>query len=260
MTVLDGEDPAAPEPLIDEERAAMEAYEGMVCKLAALLMRLDGNQGDPHALLWTGGPIPEPWGDAWQKYEPQALSVIDAIGEASAHALVAALSTLQSLHKAAEVEPVAVVVDTLALRGVAWVGSASPAMGMKLYASPQPAQPVVAWMTEDGRDVVTDAFRSICTNPAVWTVPLGRIQHPAQPKLEVWFGSMPETNGKRNWTAILHAGDIPHGLTLDRSEYHDRVRYEADRARHLIGELPDPPDILAYDPDLREPEAPKEQP
>lgn len=70
------------------------------------------------------------------------------------------------------------------------------------------------------------------------------------PKLQVWFGPMPESNGKTNWTAILHSGDIYHGITLERSEYRDRVRYEADRARHLIGEMAEEPDILAYDPDL----------
>lgn len=79
------------------------------------------------------------------------------------------------------------------------------------------------------------------------------IGQPSQPKLSVWFGAMPESNGKKNWTAILHRGDLSEGLTLDRSEYHDRVRYEADRARHLIGELAEEPDILAYDDQLRSP-------
>ncbi|EAR8162883.1 DUF551 domain-containing protein [Salmonella enterica] len=72
-----------------------------------------------------------------------------------------------------------------------------------------------------------------------------------KPELTVWYGSMPETNGKTNWTAMLHRkGQHPwEGITIDRSEYHDRVRYEADRMRHLIGELPDEPDILSYDAD-----------
>ncbi|HCB1523139.1 TPA: DUF551 domain-containing protein [Citrobacter braakii] len=62
---------------------------------------------------------------------------------------------------------------------------------------------------------------------------------------------MPETNGKINWTAILHrkGQQIWEGITIDQSEYPDRVRYEADRMRHLIGELPDEPDILSYDAD-----------
>lgn len=69
------------------------------------------------------------------------------------------------------------------------------------------------------------------------------------PALTVWYGSMPESNGKSNWTAILHRqGEcISTGITIDRSEFSDRVRYEADRMRHLIGELQEEPDILAYD-------------
>lgn len=72
-----------------------------------------------------------------------------------------------------------------------------------------------------------------------------------KPELTVWYGSMPETNGKTNWTAILHrkGQQLWEGITIDRSEYPDRVRYEADRMRHLIGELADEPDILAYDAD-----------
>ena len=91
MTVFMQDDPGCPEPLTLEEEASMMAYEGMVYTLSVLLMRLDGNDGDPHHLLWSGGTVPEPWGDAWQRYEPQALSVIDAIGEGSARAMVEAL-------------------------------------------------------------------------------------------------------------------------------------------------------------------------
>jgi len=73
-----------------------------------------------------------------------------------------------------------------------------------------------------------------------------------QPKLAVWFGSIPESNGKANWTAILHRADqaITNGITIKRSEYKDRVRYTADCLRHLIGELSEEPDILEYDGDL----------
>lgn len=70
-----------------------------------------------------------------------------------------------------------------------------------------------------------------------------------QPKLHVWYGAMPETNGKSNFTAILHSGDVATGITLDRSEYPDRVRYEADCARFLIGDLGEAPWILDYDAD-----------
>ncbi|HYF16329.1 MAG TPA: hypothetical protein VEA40_00570 [Ramlibacter sp.] len=66
---------------------------------------------------------------------------------------------------------------------------------------------------------------------------------------------MPESNGRTNWTAVLHrkGGGLHDGITLDRSEYPGRVRYEADRMRHLIGELPKAPHILDYDGDERTP-------
>ena len=69
--------------------------------------------------------------------------------------------------------------------------------------------------------------------------------------LAVWYGPMPESNGKTNWTAILHRKGYPiwegSCITLDRSEYPERVLYEADRARYLIGELEHDPDITSYD-------------
>jgi hypothetical protein len=70
-----------------------------------------------------------------------------------------------------------------------------------------------------------------------------------QSALMVWSGSMPESNGKTNFTAILHRGDLSNGFTIDRSEYPDRVRYEADRVRWLIGEIDKEPWILDYDAD-----------
>lgn len=78
----------------------------------------------------------------------------------------------------------------------------------------------------------------------------------ARPALTVWYGPMPESNGKSNFTAILMRKDgeffegITGGITIDRGEYPERVRYEADRMRYLIGELPDEPDITTYDTDL----------
>lgn len=69
--------------------------------------------------------------------------------------------------------------------------------------------------------------------------------------LTVWYGSMPESNGKSNWTAILHRKGqcMSEGITISRSEYPERVRYEADELRHLIGELEKEPWILDYDAD-----------
>jgi hypothetical protein len=75
----------------------------------------------------------------------------------------------------------------------------------------------------------------------------------AAPTLAVWYGSMPESNGRKNWTASLHRKDgnvHMDGFCFARSEYPDRVRYEADRMRWIIGEITEKPDILAYDADL----------
>lgn len=76
-----------------------------------------------------------------------------------------------------------------------------------------------------------------------------------RPALTVWYGPMPESNGKSNFTAVLMRkgmnlfDGITGGITIERSEYPDRVRYEADRVRYLIGELDEEPDLLAYDAD-----------
>ena len=72
-----------------------------------------------------------------------------------------------------------------------------------------------------------------------------------RPELTVWYGSMPESNGKTNWTAILHrkGEGIQDGMTIDRSEYPGRVLYAADYVRYLIGEKADRPYILDYDAD-----------
>ncbi len=75
----------------------------------------------------------------------------------------------------------------------------------------------------------------------------------------VWFGAMPESNGKSNWTALLMRKDgsaieaMTDAVTLERSEFKDRVRYVADRARWVLGEISERPDVLDYDPDLVEP-------
>jgi hypothetical protein len=67
--------------------------------------------------------------------------------------------------------------------------------------------------------------------------------------LSVWYGKMPESNGRNNWTALLYSADKEECFTIDRSEYPHRVRYEADRMRHIIGETTTRPDILDYDAD-----------
>ena len=69
--------------------------------------------------------------------------------------------------------------------------------------------------------------------------------------LTVWEGDMPESNGKSNFTVILHTGDLTEGICVYRSEYPDRARYEADCFRHLIGDpaFPEKPFICDYDAD-----------
>ncbi|QFR55736.1 hypothetical protein JC221_090 [Yersinia phage JC221] len=74
-----------------------------------------------------------------------------------------------------------------------------------------------------------------------------------QPELAVWYGEIPETNGKSNFTSILYRKDKgvfdASSITIEMSEYPDRVRYEADRIRYLIGEISEEPDVLDYDAD-----------
>lgn len=78
----------------------------------------------------------------------------------------------------------------------------------------------------------------------------------SQHELTVWYGEMPESNGKSNFTAILRRkdsgnllGSLAQGVCIARGEYPERVRYAADNMRFLIGELDEQPDILAYDTD-----------
>lgn len=86
---------------------------------------------------------------------------------------------------------------------------------------------------------------------------------PSQPELTVWFGSMPESNGKKNWTVLLRRKtpdrsrtSLSSGICFGRSEYYDRERYGADCLRYVIGELSKPPHILDYDEKLKEPDIP----
>jgi hypothetical protein len=98
------------------------------------------------------------------------------------------------------------------------------------------------WHYENGYEI-----EELYAAPAAQPVP------PAQPTLAVWYGKMPESNGRNNWTAILHRGQMHEGFTIARSEYPGRVRYEADCVRFLIGELAKEPSILDYDGDERTP-------
>ena len=100
--------------------------------------------------------------------------------------------------------------------------------------------------------------------PAAVGAPLVRPVGPQatmQPRLTVRLQSFPESNGKRNWTALLVRVDAWHGLvgncggiTIDRGEYWNRVAYEAERAKLLIGERDTEPDIMDYGDDIKTPD------
>lgn len=83
---------------------------------------------------------------------------------------------------------------------------------------------------------------------------------PAQPGLTVRLTSFPESNGKRNWTALLVRAEKWDGLigncggiTVARGELWNRVAYEAERAKLLIGERDTEPDVLDYGDDVLTP-------
>ena len=71
----------------------------------------------------------------------------------------------------------------------------------------------------------------------------------AAPALTVWEGPMPESNGRQNYTAVLHRKEsegfdlFTDGFQFARSEYPDRTRYEADFMRWLIGEREVKPEL-----------------
>lgn len=82
-----------------------------------------------------------------------------------------------------------------------------------------------------------------------------------QPLLTVRLQSFPESNGKRNWTALLVRTEpwdrlIGNcgGITVARGELWNRVAYEAERTRFLIGERDTEPFILDYGDDICTPE------
>ena len=82
-----------------------------------------------------------------------------------------------------------------------------------------------------------------------------------QPRLTVRLQSFPESNGKRNWTALLVRvaawdGLIGNcgGITIARGELWNRVAYEAERAKLLIGERDTEPFILDYGDDITTPD------
>ena len=81
-----------------------------------------------------------------------------------------------------------------------------------------------------------------------------------RPRLTVRLTSFPESNGKRNWTALLVRTEKWDGLigncggiSIARGELWNRVAYHAEEARFLIGERDTEPFILDYGDDIATP-------
>lgn len=96
--------------------------------------------------------------------------------------------------------------------------------------------------------------------PAITAVPQAA-EPQRQPRLTVRVQSFPESNGKRNWTALLVRVDPWGGLvgncggiTIARGEFWNRVAYEAECARALLGERDTEPFILDYGDDITTPD------
>lgn len=83
----------------------------------------------------------------------------------------------------------------------------------------------------------------------------------SKPTLTVVLRSFPESNGKRNWTAMFKRTTPFNGLvgncggiTIARGEFWNRVAYEAERARVLLGERQTEPSIVDYAKDVMTPQ------
>lgn len=83
----------------------------------------------------------------------------------------------------------------------------------------------------------------------------------SQPKLKVWLTKFPESNGKTNWTALLMREEPFDGLVgngggiqLARGELWNRVAYEAECTKYLLGLRDTEPYILDYGDDITSPD------
>lgn len=83
--------------------------------------------------------------------------------------------------------------------------------------------------------------------------PIAPVAAHAQPKLTVDVLSFPESNGKKNWTALLRRAEKWDGLvgncggiTIAHGERRNRVEYAAERTRFLLGLRDTEPFILDY--------------
>lgn len=123
------------------------------------------------------------------------------------------------------------------------------------------------------RDELIDLLPlSIINKPQVWLTQKDAIEYGSrvadtmidrcQPELTVRLTSYPETNGKRNWTAMFVRKDksfrglvgTSGGVIISAGEYWNRVAYYAERAKFLIGERDTEPDIMMYGNDVKTPE------
>lgn len=128
------------------------------------------------------------------------------------------------------------------------------------------SNPPVAWrgVHVEGDYLYYDEFPSDLTweqRRQLNIKPLWDTANGEQPRLKVRLQSFPESNGKRNWTAILGREGKWDGLvgscggiTIERGELWNRVAYEAERARFLLGERDTEPFILDYGDDIETPE------
>ena len=80
-------------------------------------------------------------------------------------------------------------------------------------------------------------------------------------ELTVVIKSYPESNGKKIWTAMFKRKEpfkglvgTSGGITIARGEYWNRVAFEAERAKFLLGERDTEPYILDYGDDIQTPE------
>ena len=91
-------------------------------------------------LLWEGGPIPEPWGDRWMKYESDAKRMIELVRK-----FVAAQPTAQAEGwRLVPVEPTQEMID--AMRSSVWLPACYRAMlAAAPTTQPAPQQEPVAW-------------------------------------------------------------------------------------------------------------------
>jgi hypothetical protein len=122
---------------------------------------------------------------------------------------------------------------------------------LKQILNPALGQLSAQWMAADALYYLTkdDSFADIADSLMTQQAAKAETAEQAKPELTVWESAMPESNGKSNFTAVLHRKDskgfdlFTDGFQFARSEYPDRVRYEADFMRWLIGERAERPEL-----------------